>query len=293
MWFGSIHKIVDIMLGTDIHDLIPPVVPPPPPTPAPSVEVFSLLGLGVPGLIKMEPTVLTHSFPVIQHGSDIGPMIPHVSIPPANILTPIHMLASGSKSEFGAFTVMAKNKPLAVAFPLIIIGKLNLNCQGPTTPPLPLPTANVMSPGLNFAGIKLGDIIASYAGMFLDMAIGFVIGKIAGLGGSAISALASKALAKCTSQAIVVQFLKSKPFMELIGGVATTLFGTGSPTGWAAPWNAYGASGAGDAAGSIPESIAGSINEASTPIDSTVDSFIDDSAQGIMDYFNDPGIEQF
>ncbi len=161
-------------ISIDLHDtVIPPFFGPPIPTPYFWVQVLSGLMFAT---VKMTTSVYSRNYPFTQRGSDIGNLIVHVGNP-VNILLPFIILGSGSKTEFGSFSVLAEGKPVSAAFPFIT-GTLNLNCQGPSKPLAPLPTGNVIAPNTNMVGMKIADILVSLTLMIIDMGIQAAVNKL-------------------------------------------------------------------------------------------------------------------
>jgi hypothetical protein len=112
----------------------------------------------------------------LGRGSDIGPLIPHINIPPAppNLLLPIILLASGSKSHFGANRDVTPQGP--VAFACLKYIHFNLNCAGPTAPPLP--SGFVFPWNTHVTGVTWGDIVSGLAHMVADSLIQYGMNKL-------------------------------------------------------------------------------------------------------------------
>lgn len=172
---SAVLNALHLVIGIDIHDTWPIGAPVPSPTPTPYIWVMFLNGLFMPSVKKGTKT-RSDSFPAMQRGTDIGPLTIHNGVP--SYLQPFIILGSSSVSEFGAFTVKVENLPVATAFPLKVV-TYNLNCQGSAVPPLPLPSGLVAAvPATVFAGMNLGDIIASAACMAADMLVGLALSKL-------------------------------------------------------------------------------------------------------------------
>ncbi|MDO6597314.1 hypothetical protein Q4512_10355 [Oceanihabitans sp. 2_MG-2023] len=225
----SIHTNIHPMLGADIHlgTPGPPVVPVPMPH-----FVAQLLG-GLQTSAKIQPTIMSHNFLVLNRGSDIGMGIGHVA---GNILFPILVLTSGSVSEFGAFSVLSGGQPTAIA-PLIYAG-LNLNCSDP----IPMNSINtVIAPGTNMAGFNFSDYLASVLSFAVDVFITGVANLIgAGLGKAAMGGTARLAGHFSVSAGLMTSVLFSHSFSgQVISSVVESTIGffVGSPIGPAASEN--------------------------------------------------------
>lgn len=165
---------------------IPPIerhkaVFPPPIPPVPIMMHLCGAPLCIPpwGALTGKPngTVFTSGLGrTLSQGTDIGSLIPHVNIPPAppNLLLPIIILTSASKSEFGAHAHVATEGP--VAFAVLKVLNLNLNCAGPAQPPAP--SGLVITFNTNTTGVTIGDIIAGIVRMVVDSAIQYVLNRI-------------------------------------------------------------------------------------------------------------------
>src|SRR5437016_6167525 len=122
------------MVGIDLHDALTPL-----PVPALPHFVYACLKGGIWGFTpatlandELNKKVLStpQAGAVMSRGTDIGPLIPHLSL---DALGPLYTLASSSKSEFGAHSVQASKGPVATA--CYETFNFNLNCHGASTPP--------------------------------------------------------------------------------------------------------------------------------------------------------------
>ncbi len=158
------------MIGIDYHDLVPP--PPAPPTPVPMQPygVVQVL-MGISGDSKFTTKVFTMNFPAMHMGTDIGKALVHVGNP-ANLLLPVIIGFSASKSLFGASTVQAEGKPVATA--CMVFANQNLNCNNPVN----LPTGSVCAPNTVMAGMSLGDYLTGALMMGVDMLVSFLFSKL-------------------------------------------------------------------------------------------------------------------
>jgi len=235
------------MIGVDWHDtLLPPAIPAPVPSPHFVAQFLNGLGLGVTKSIKVK----SHGFDVIKRGSDIGMGIGHVA---ANVLFPIHVIASGSKSEFASFSVKVENTPIAIACAVYV--NFNLNCQGPSTAPvMPMPTGIVIAPGCNMAGFSLGDFFGSLFCMITDMLIQYAINKFGGPLGDKLNKKVFKYLGPYCCRYITPFFMRfpqgNYVMNELVAHTLTNLpavivgiFGLGSPVGYSPDYTPLGGDG--------------------------------------------------
>lgn len=184
------------MIGRDMHDTLFPPAFTPPAAPTPYV-VFTILP-GIPMAAKYSFTVLSSGNGVILRGSDAGSFIPHIG----NMVNPLIWViipTSGSKSEFGVFSVTMEKQPVACAFPFKY-ATMNVNCAGPTTSKNPTiakftkgvtapPTLTnlVIAPNTHFVGMRIGDIVASVVQIALDIAIQTAINFGCNMAGSYIA----------------------------------------------------------------------------------------------------------
>lgn len=157
------------MFGVDPHDGIPP----PGPVPVPNMPHFvaAMLKWAMPSTSKPTPTVIGPLGPLMQQGTDIGNFIPHLAV---DYLAVMFTAGSGSKSEFGASTVLAQGNPTAAAVLLVL--NLNLNCCGATCPPLP--SGFVIAPNTVSVGMTLGDILGGLLAGATDCLIQFGLNRL-------------------------------------------------------------------------------------------------------------------
>jgi hypothetical protein len=228
------------MLGVDFHDTIPP----PGPVMVPNIPHFCGATLRwVMPTHKKADTVEAIGFCVMQQGTDIGNLIPHVCAP--HYLLPLVILVSGSKSHFGVATVQVCGSPIAVA--LAVIYNFNLNCAGATRPPLP--TGLVIAPNTVIASMTLGDFLGGLFAMIIDGAIQFGLNKLFASGaatrfftrlqGPLIRALVPNAprfITPVTAFLAQSSRILSNPYVaNTLGNLVPTLVGVGlgSPLGYA------------------------------------------------------------
>ena len=165
----NVLKPNHFMLGLDFHDC---KVSPSQPLPIPLVphSVFAPLEgyVGASSVKKVKKTFAEY-VPMLQRGTDIGPVIPHFCL---NILLPFIIAGSASKSFFGANTVKLEGTGVGVA--VLHDANINLNCGGAIGPPTP--TGYVFAPCTVRAGMTYGDFIAGIVQMYVEGVIQWVIG---------------------------------------------------------------------------------------------------------------------
>jgi len=232
------------MIGVDVHDTVMPL---PPPYPSPHFVTHILNGFNTS--VSKSDNVLSMGFYPLNRGSDIGMGIPHVAL---NYLVPIHMLVSGSKSEFGVFSVLVNKSPVAVACLWQV--SFNLNCQGPTMPLIPLPTGGVLAPSRNLVGFKLGDFFGSLFILLTDVFIQGMVNHIGNTAGKKLNNWLFKHIgASCVRQItpFFLRFPKGGYAMnKLIANTLTNLpstivlmFTLGSPVGYSPDYTLLGGEG--------------------------------------------------
>jgi hypothetical protein len=181
------------IVGVDMHKTIPPPSPVPPF--APHVIVWGegwsqktgfMWALAnskaaSPESAVAKPVALCWGY-AIGRGHDAGPHPGHVW---PNILLPLVLLGSGSKSEFASGTVSHPQGNMAIAVAMFV--NLNLDCQDFPIPPLPTGVVMAMFSTVE-AGFTLGDFLGGLFSMLIDMAITWVSGLICAGIMSALSA---------------------------------------------------------------------------------------------------------
>jgi hypothetical protein len=121
-------------------------------------------------------------------------LVPHLNLfpfPPwhPNLLIPILILGSSSKSFIAVGSVVAKQGPIAVSLPFVKVIGMNLACNDPVT----MPTDVVIMPSSTVVlGFTLGDLIAALLRYGLQLAIDFVLEWL----GKKLGSLADKARAR-------------------------------------------------------------------------------------------------
>lgn len=194
------------IFGADMHKTIPPPLPVPPF--APHVVVWgegwsqnTSFMWAVPNSKATSPeSFIPHPVQLcwgyaVGRGHDAGPHPGHVW---PNILLPLILLGSGSKSEFASGTVKHRQGNIAIAVAYAV--NLNLNCQDFPLPPLPTGFVMAMFSTVE-AGFTLGDFLGGVCSMLVDMAITWASGALVALLSSAISA-AGRGLAAAFKSAL-------------------------------------------------------------------------------------------
>jgi len=159
------------MFGMDFHSGNSLPVPPAAPIAfGPNAVVPTPLYFGPWGAFTGRPTLEVFgpaSGTVMQQGTDIGPLIIHIPIP-FNILLPLIIMGSASKSYFGVASVqtggLKGTAPVAVA--VMQVMNLNLNCGT-----VPTPTGIVLTPNTVNALFTLGDFVSGLVTMLIEGAI--------------------------------------------------------------------------------------------------------------------------
>ncbi len=162
------------MVGIDPHDAVMP--PSPSKTPliphlayAPLRGGASVASPQFAKTVKHAPKVRVQFEDALQRSTDIGPFIPHAQY---NMLLPAIWVSSKSKSAFGASTVRAEGRPVAVAvFKTVTV---NLNCCEPVRQL----TGYVSAPSTVRAGMTQGDLIAGLAEIAFDTVLSVVKSQI-------------------------------------------------------------------------------------------------------------------
>lgn len=196
------------MLSLDVHQAIIP--PAPTPVPLPYMHM-SFLGHGLiadkskfsgsPSLMSMGPVTTLNMQPMLQ-GTDCGYFGPHLGNP-ANVLLPITIGFSSSKSMFVSGTTQINGSPVATA--ALVIMNLNLNCNFPVS----LPNGVVYAFSTVQAGMSIGDYLAGIASAVLQMALDYAVGRF-------LSFASGLPISRGINQS--VSQLSSRLFMRSIAG---------------------------------------------------------------------------
>jgi hypothetical protein len=228
-----------VIAGCDFHNQLPP----PPPLPAPHVVTWCI-GMAGPGTSKEALTVKAGPGGALgrQHDCGMGPY--HFA---ANSLLPLVWAGAGNKAQFAASSVRLQTGNMAVA----TIPIAGLNMQLDCNDPIALPTSMcVASLNTVFAGFTPGDAIGGFAAMLSDIALTFIVGKVAGLitqGSAKVLASALGAVAGPVPLMVVGVAMTAFPTAAAyVSGTSNMVVGwlIGTPLGYSvqdAPGSAYGA----------------------------------------------------
>ncbi len=184
----NILKVIDPMISyPEMHNCIIP--PSPVPVPIPYLQV-SFLGHGLvaekskysggPSFASKNPVIASY-FPPILQGNDCGFFSPHFGNP-ANVLFPLILTFSSSKSLFTASTVQINGTPTAAA--CLVIININLNCAFPISMPFgAVPAITSVQ-----VGMSIGDYLAGILSGLLQMALDKLFeGLLNGVGASRLA----------------------------------------------------------------------------------------------------------
>ncbi len=155
------------MVVMTLHDVVPPMAPPIPA--APCVETPVMM-MWPPGFAlfqnRFTTTVLHKAMPIALDGHNCGYMLPHVSIPIVNMLTPMQIMFSSRKMAFSAAKVKANGAPIATTAPLVLP---MMCCAQPVT----LPTGAAPTNCLNTVavGVTWTDAILGWGAIMVTMVI--------------------------------------------------------------------------------------------------------------------------
>jgi len=161
------------MVGLDLHGELTTTPPPVEVPMAPHLTAATLNWI-IPAAMTQKTFATFVSARIMQRGTDIQSLIPHIPLaPPAIALAPVMTVFSGSKSHFGPRSVEVEGTPVAVG--LLGIANLNLNCGD-----IPMPSGWVLAPNTVVAGMKLGDVLGGLFAMASDAAIQYAMNKVLG-----------------------------------------------------------------------------------------------------------------
>lgn len=226
---GNLH----VMMGIDPHSFWPPGYPMPSGF-APHGCVTVLNGVGIPGQLSKTTTVDAMYHSIIHQASDIGNLIPHIQ---ANLLLPLVIAFSGSKSQFGVSTVIAQDKPVGVACAMVV--NMNMNCGEPVYVPFGVVPAMPMTCQ---AGFTVADLVGGLVSMAVDTAISgamYLLGDevLSPITDGLIDRFISKGVANSITRSIMDRGLKGLAAVtvtELPAALINNIV-IGTPLGWSPP----------------------------------------------------------
>lgn len=164
---GSVH-------GFDVHAL---AAPPAPPVPAALAIEYPLLARWYPGMAlgqnKLTRTVVHRRAGIVQDGHDVGSMIPHVSVPAYNVLTPVQMLFSKRKSCFFEPRIRLERRFATACSMLAWPPTPMMSCNDP----VPLPIASMVTNEL-LGRVEIGMTPGAYAMSYLAVAATMVVHRL-------------------------------------------------------------------------------------------------------------------
>jgi hypothetical protein len=149
-----------------------------------ATENMSRFGLGTN---KWNDDVKADGQSICSVGNSPWPLVPHWNLFPypgipinPNVLIPLLILLSTSKSFLSVGSVVAKQGPVAVMIPGVKVIGTNLACNDP----IPMPTDIVIfGSSTVILGFTLGDLLAALVRWAIDIAIAFamkILGKVVG-----------------------------------------------------------------------------------------------------------------
>lgn len=179
--FCPVNIVWDVSYGMCFHTLWapPPSIPPLPNAFIPSVEIPAPMMWTVGYLMgknKFTTTVMTANMPTCQGGHDLGPLIPDITIPPANVYLPIAWPFSKRAIVFQAATVSLQGTPAGCAaapfFPM-------MTCGDPVALPMAFPIPiNYLH--RTFVGLTMGDILSGILNISISILIDAFFHAISG-----------------------------------------------------------------------------------------------------------------
>lgn len=200
------HLTIHGFIGPGSHKaLVPPSVVP---AIIPHISADTLLGYTIGA--KYSKTVIgPFGFQFIGKGNDSGLVVPHISIPPTNILLPITIAFGISKPMFSAskvhIDVDGKGTPLAACCNPWVPLSLNQACNDPCN----YPSDIVIAPNSVVVGLTLADILSGVIHIAIDSAISALLNWASGhasewlihkIGGPIAARLAAKYASELAEQ---------------------------------------------------------------------------------------------
>ncbi len=163
----NILKFNDWTTGIDIESVVwfppgPPLLP---------YNTIAPLGYNSETDGKFSKDIVTLGMAPANKGTNIGANIIHIGNP-LNVMLPMIVMGSSSKSLFGASTVKLNGSPACTA--CFGVTNLNLDCSSPVS----LPTGIVISFTTVRAGMTIGDYLAGIASMAIQMVLDKMVEKL-------------------------------------------------------------------------------------------------------------------
>lgn len=233
------HLTAHTFVGIGSHTAVnPPSVVP---VITPHISMDTLLGLTIRA--KYSKTVIgPFGFQFVGQGNDSGFVVPHIGIPPNNVLIPLIIFFGGSKPMFSASTVRidveGAGTPMACdLIPYNFVG-INQACNDPCN----YPSDIVICPNSVVVGMTLGDLIAGVAATLIDVAISWAASAAGGFIGehlakaitSVVMRQAAKELAEELGEASskeilrdIVENVVERPLVQAAATLVEKLFGVG------------------------------------------------------------------
>jgi hypothetical protein len=161
------------MVGSDLHE-----EPGPPGSVPPVIPLYPHLTTA-PLYLAMLPSMAQsvqccfRCFSTMQRGTDIQSGIPHLTVPPYNLLMALYTTFSASKSHFGVASVLVENKAIATAHDGFI--NINLNCGD-----IPTTTGFVIAPNTVVSSMTNADYLGGLFSMFFDCIVQAAMSRMMG-----------------------------------------------------------------------------------------------------------------
>lgn len=169
----SAHLLAQCFMGVGLHTAFPPT----PPAPLPHRSSSSLEGLRIGA--KYSVTELgMGGISLVARGSDSGMGVPH--IPNTNTLLPAIIAFGSSKVMFGSSKVQINAQGGAKHTGCCILPYVPMSFNLACNDPVKFPGDMVIAPNTVFVGMTLGDIVAGFVDMAVDIGLSYVTGKALG-----------------------------------------------------------------------------------------------------------------
>jgi hypothetical protein len=241
------HLTIHTFVGIGTHTAVnPPSVVP---VLTPHISMDTLLGFTIKA--KYSKTVIgPFGFQFIGQGNDSGFIVPHIGLPPNNVLIPLVIAFGGSKPMFAASTVKidvdGAATPMACnVIPYNFVG-INQACNDPCN----YPSDFVICPNSVVVGLTLGDFLTGLAATAIDCAVSWAASKAGGwLGEQAVKGVLSVAMrgaARETAEALgkelgeevseaatkemlkdIVENVAERPAAQFVATLVEKMFGVG------------------------------------------------------------------